>query len=124
MPAAELFAAVAVPWVVSEAAAFAVAAVCAIGDCSPAAAALNRGSSPKPPLRVLLLAGRRLTERWLGVDVPRDFNVDPDRLSHPSQLQSVIADVEAAGYVARVVSIHERHAVWETLRDAIRVSLT
>ena len=123
LPAAELFAAVVIPCLVAAATDFHVQGVCAVGDCDPAVAALNGGTSPKAPLRTVLLAARRLTTRWLGVSVPRDFNLDADRLSHPSQLAAVVADVEAAEWTAHVLPMEDTHPMWDCLREAICVSL-
>eukprot|EP00965_Chrysotila_dentata_P111616 3690416-Pleurochrysis_carterae.AAC.1 len=52
-------------------------------------------------MRELLGQARRLTSQWLAVSVPRDANVDADRLSHPHLLQEVVADAEAAGLRTR-----------------------
>jgi hypothetical protein len=119
MPVAELFGCVAVP-VAAAAAGAPMRAVCAVGDCDPAAAALNRGSSPRPPMRSVLVGARELTRAWLGVSVPRDFNFDADRLSHPSMLPAVQRDAEAAGFVVHLVA---RHLLpWDLLAGAISAS--
>ena len=118
MPAAELF----TGWAVVEAARDAAAveggirAVVAVGDCEPAAAALNAASSPTPQIDALLAAAREVTRQWLGVAIPREWNVDADRLSHPAQLPEVLADAVAAGLRPRVVDIPPR--CWATLRAA------
>ena len=116
MPAAELFG----QWAVAEAAAEArggsPTAVTAVGDCDPAAAALNAASSGKRQLRELLRGARHLCPLWLGVSVPREQNKDADRLSHPAQLGAVLDSARAAGVATTVVPIPQR--CWEALRRA------
>ena len=97
-----------------------VEAVYAVGDCSPAAAAMRLASSTVPQIRCLLLHQRLLTEQWLGVQVSRDFNKDADRLSHPSMLRRVMADAILAGFEPRVVPLLQ--SSWENLREAIHAS--
>eukprot|EP00965_Chrysotila_dentata_P160270 5292480-Pleurochrysis_carterae.AAC.1 len=87
MPTAELFGA----WAVAEAVGAASrdvkpTAVIAVGDCDPAAAALNSASSGAAAMRELLRGARMLTSQWLAVSVPREANGDADRLSHPHRL--------------------------------------
>jgi len=117
MPAAETFG----QWAVAEAAAAArgapPTAITAVGDCDPAAAALNAAASGKRQLRVLLRGARRLCPQWLAVSVPREQNKDADRLSHPGQLGAVLEAARAAGMATSVVPI-PRHC-WEALRRAI-----
>eukprot|EP00965_Chrysotila_dentata_P037986 1262726-Pleurochrysis_carterae.AAC.1 len=97
MPAAELFG----TWTLVEAVAAKKSrpprAVIAVGDCDPAALAINATSSEAAAMRALLAHARRLTIQWLAVAVPREANVDADRLSHPRLLGAVEADVRAAG---------------------------
>ena len=117
MPAAEIFG----QWAVAEAAAAArggeVTAVTAVGDCDPAAAALNAASSGTPQIRRLLRGTRQLSQHWLAVSVPREMNQDADRLSHPAELDSVLATAAAAGLTTEVVPIPPR--CWTALRHAI-----
>ena len=122
MPAAELF----TTWALAEAV-FAgaslgdsVTAVIAVGDCEPAAVALNAASSPTPQMDHLLGAARALTRQWLGVAVPREWNLDADRLSHPSMLGAVMADARAAGLQPRLV--HAPSRCWEVLRESCKLS--
>eukprot|EP00965_Chrysotila_dentata_P172923 5706871-Pleurochrysis_carterae.AAC.1 len=65
MPTAELFGA----WAVAEAVRARVhdtaAAVIAVGDCDPAAAALNAASSGAAAMREIIKHARRLTSQWL-----------------------------------------------------------
>ena len=67
MPAAELFA----TWAVAEAAASAkpFTAVIAVGDCDPAADALDAASSATPQMSALLAHARESAKQWLGVSV-------------------------------------------------------
>jgi hypothetical protein len=97
-----------------------IQAVTAIGDCDPAAAAINKSSSSVPQMRIILLAMREMTTAWLAVSVPRDFNFDADRLSHPSMLPAVLAEMRAAGLEAVVVRIPEHS--WATLPVAMVAS--
>jgi hypothetical protein len=48
-------------------------------------------------MRGLLLEARKLTRQWLAVSIPREYNLDADRLSHPKMLGEVRADAAAAG---------------------------
>ena len=94
-------------------------AVYSVGDCDPAAGALNAAASGNPQMRALLRPARRLASQWLGVSVPREANSDADRLSHPSELEAVAADAAAAGLTVRRARITE--ASWAALRGAIAV---
>ena len=62
-------------------------------------------------------AMRPLTGQWLGVQVPREWNQDGDRLSHPARLSAVRADAEARGVSTSVASIPDW--VWDELRQAM-----
>ena len=116
MPAAELFG----QWATAEAAAEArggpPTAVTAVGDCEPAAGALNAAASGNAQMRAILAGARVLCQQWLTVHVPREWNQDADRLSHPAQLESVLASAEAGGVIATHVKIPRR--CWEVLRRA------
>eukprot|EP00965_Chrysotila_dentata_P165101 5452063-Pleurochrysis_carterae.AAC.1 len=108
MPAAELFGS----WAVAEAVraatgARAMRAVVAVGDCDPAAAALNAACSGAAAMREVLRAARGLTAQWLAVSVPREANADADRLSHPRQLEAVEAEARGAGLTVRRARIPE-----------------
>ena len=97
MPAAELFG----MWAVAEAARAesgrSPAAITAVGDCDPAAGALYSVASRNAQMRGLLEGARGLSRQWLAVSIPREYNLDADRLSHPSMLEDVRADATAAG---------------------------
>ena len=113
MPAAELFA----TWAVAEAAASAkpFTAVIAVGDCDPAADALDAASSATPQMSALLAHARESAKQWLGVSVPREWNLDADRLSHPAELGHVLRDARLAGLSPSHVAIPEW--CWRALRD-------
>jgi hypothetical protein len=119
MPAAELFGAVAVAAAVAAERGEAPTAVTAVGDCDPAVGALNAASSGNAQMRVLLRAARALTGLWLAVSVPREANVDADRLSHPARYDEVAADAAAAQLVVRRARITA--GSWETLREAASI---
>eukprot|EP00965_Chrysotila_dentata_P056345 1869483-Pleurochrysis_carterae.AAC.1 len=108
MPAAELFGA----WAVAAAAARAMGhtprAVVAIGECDPAAAAIDTATSPRAQMR------------WRAVSVPREANGDADRLNHPHELPAVRREAEAAGLRARVAPIPDE--CWATLRASAQAA--
>ena len=116
MPAAELFA----QWAVLEAATgvSTPTPVIAVGDCDPAAAALNAASSGVPQMAHLLSAARLNRRQWLGVSVPREWNLDADRLSHPRLLQEVLRDIPSR-FSPRVERIPAH--CWATLRHAASI---
>ena len=120
LPSAEAFGCWALPAAVSSVCRLPIRSVTAVGDCDPAAAAINKASSSVPQLRAILLHMRKLTTQWLGVSVPRDFNFDADRLSHPSQLSSILAELREARRDAVVVGIPDY--VWDALREAMLLS--
>jgi hypothetical protein len=120
LPSAETFGCWALPEAISSVCRLPILSVTAIGDCDPAAAAINKSSSRVPQLRAILLQMRRLTTQWLGVSVPRDFNFDADRLSHPSQLPSILAEIRVARREAVVVRIPD--SLWAALRAAMLLS--
>ena len=114
MPAAELFGSIAVATAVAEARGFPPLAIFSIGDCAPAAGALNAATSGNPQMRELLalMAGADC----LALAVPREANLDGDRLSHPAELDAVCADAVAAGLTTYVAPITA--ASWARLRRA------
>ena len=95
--------------------------ITAVGDCAPAARALNLGASGSAQMRVLLRAACNTTRHWLGVAVPREWNLDADRLSHPTLYDEVEAEASAAG-------LHPERATvpkwaWDVLRAAMALPL-
>ena len=125
MPAAELF----TSWACLEAALGVsgyrdrIRAAIAVGDCQPAAAALNRASSPISLMREILHAARASLTQWLGVQVPRELNTLADVLSHPSRLPEALATIAAQGDTTPVLApLPPDHPVWATIRAAIAVS--
>ena len=117
MPAAETFGCWAVAQAYADYTGMRPTAVTAVGDCDPAAAALNAAASGKPQMRQLLRGARALCTQWLGVSLPRDLNLDADRLSHPALIDEVRADALAAGMVTHLVPIPP--VCWEVLSAAI-----
>lgn len=95
MPAGEVTASVALATAV--AARHHVEATIAITDCAPAAVAFTSLCSRSAQIHSLLGFARSFCPRWLGVHIPREWNTDADRLSHPSLAAMVIADAVAAG---------------------------
>jgi hypothetical protein len=116
MPAAELFGAVAVAEAVAAARGVAPTAITAVGDCDPAVGALNAASSGNAQMREVLQPARELTGLWLAVSVPREANVDADRLSHPELYGEVAESAVTAGLAVRRARITE--ASWAMLRRA------
>eukprot|EP00965_Chrysotila_dentata_P105989 3500078-Pleurochrysis_carterae.AAC.1 len=66
MPAAELFGCWAVVAAVAEVRGGPPRAVIAVGDCDPAAAALDAATSPRAQMRRILRGARSLCSQWLG----------------------------------------------------------
>ena len=102
MPAAELFGSIAVATVVASVIDSPATAVHAVTDCDPAAAALNAATSGVPQIRHILASAGACSPQWLAILVPREANVDADRLSHPSEYNDVERDAVAAGLTALV----------------------
>ena len=117
MPAAEAFGQWAVAQAYAECTGMVPTAITAVGDCDSAAAALNAAASGRAQMRQLLHGARALCQQWLGVSIPREFNLDADRLSHPARLDEVRRDALAAGVETHVVPIPP--GCWAVLRAAI-----
>ena len=117
MPAAELFGSVLVPRL-AQRAGMTAGPVYAIGDCDAVAMALNAAYSRTAQMRQLLDDARRIAAQWLAVSVPREANLDADRLSHPAMATTVCAEAAAAGL--RVVRPRAVQEDWDALRAAIR----
>ena len=121
MPAAELF----TSWACLEAALDAgslrphTLAAIAVGDCQPAAAALNRASSGAPVMRDTLAAARASIPQWLGVQVPRELNATADLLSHPSRRGEALAALAELGVTPVLAPLPPSHRCWTALRDAV-----
>lgn len=118
MPAAELFGMMALPRAMASAG-VRVAHVFSVGDCEPAMYTVQGGRSKHPVMRALLQSSLGLTPEWLAVAVPREQNTDADRLSHPSQLASVLEAAERALGAQHVHLVSASDALWEALRGAI-----
>eukprot|EP00965_Chrysotila_dentata_P172491 5691830-Pleurochrysis_carterae.AAC.1 len=65
MPAAELFGCWAVVAATAEACGEAPRAIIAIGDCDPAASAIDAATSPQAQMRRVLRGARGLCAQWL-----------------------------------------------------------
>lgn len=117
MPAAETFGQWAVAQAHAESTGLIPTAITAVGDCDPAAAAINAAASGRPQMRRLLRGARELCSQWLAVSIPRECNLDADRLSHPALLEEVRRDARARGVETHVVPIPPR--CWAVLRAAI-----
>ena len=117
MPAAELFGSVLVPRL-AQRAGMTAGPVYAIGDCDAVAMALNAAYSRTAQMRQLLDDARRIAAQWLAVSVPREANLDADRLSHPAMATTVCEEAAAAGL--RVVRPRAVQEDWDALRAAIR----
>lgn len=74
-------------------------AIVAVGDCVPAARAMSCRNSRSPQMRRLVGASVRSAPRWLGVHVPREWNLDADALSHPSRFGEVSQRIRLVGWV-------------------------
>ena len=118
MPAAELFGSVAIASAAASAIGSTPSAVHAVTDCDPAANAINATTSGVPQLRSILNIARQCSRLWLGIAVPREANVDADRLSHPKQYDDVAADATAAGLRVHRVRIPAESPLWDELRAA------
>ena len=132
MPAAELFGSVAIASAVAQhlsqlgrfdAVGGEPRAVYAVTDCSPAACAINAATSGTPQMRSLLRITCHSAPFWLGVAVPRELNIDADRLSHPHLCDHVMADACAAGLSAHRVRIAPESSLWTHLRQAAAVGI-
>ena len=118
MPAAELFAQLALPIAVSRLSP--CSAVFAVGDCGPAAGVLADLHSRNAQMRVLSAVATAQPWPWVSAKVPREANVDADRLSHPSLAEAVAADAEAADLVVTPLVLLDED--WGLLREAIEAS--
>ena len=122
MPLAETLGSLALPLALSGGRA--VRAVVAIGDCDPSASAITAGVSASAQVRELLRTMFAVTQRWTGVSVPREWNTDPDRLSHPSQLAAVLRDVPSSLQAVVVGADQlETAGFWRAARAAVALPL-
>ena len=119
MPAAELFGCVIIPRAAVRAG-MPPGPIYAVGDCDAAASALNAAYSKTPQMQALLQHARQLSSEWLAVTLPREANVDADRLSHPQLCEEVINDAQRAQL--SVTRVRLVQADWDDLRQAITAS--
>ena len=115
MPAAELFAAVVLPRAFARVAHH--SRTFAVGDCGPAVGTIDAMHSGNAQMQCILGAIQSMAGSWVSVKVPREANLDADRLSHPAQLDDVVADARLASLA--VVLLSPDHSDWALLRDAI-----
>ena len=71
-------------------------------------------------MRALLAHARRVTEQWLAVSVPREANLDADRLSHPDMAADVCEEARRAGLT--VIRVSMQRADWDDVRAAVRAA--
>ena len=138
VPAAELFAAWAVPTAACEACgrpAHSISGarvgpsgettleppIIAIGDCQPAVHVIDSATSGEATMRGILAAARKFSRFWLGIHVPREANRDADRLSHPANVNEVMAAASAAGLRPRRARVPDR--CFDSLRAALQRGL-
>lgn len=122
MPTAEVFGAyvlAAAVWDALGSGGF--SAIVSVTDCEPAARATSTSYSRSAQIRLLLEHMRSITPYWLGVHVPREWNHDADRLSHPTMVTAVISDACARGMRVRGVSPPVR--AWEALTHAAQLPM-
>ena len=134
VPAAELFAAWAVPMAVCEASerpAHLISGarvgpngettleppIIAIGDCQPAAHVIDSATSGEATMRCILASARQFSRFWLGVHVPREANRDADGLSHPANIDNIMSAARAAGFRPRRAIVSAE--CFEKLRAAL-----
>ena len=116
MPAAELFAAMAMEELVH--AEVLVQVAFDIIDCKPAATAITAATSASAQLRVLLRRLGAQRSQRLAVHVPRELNTDPDQLSHPSMACELIERAEAGGWHTHRFHMPDDHPLFDVLREA------
>lgn len=122
MPTAEVFGAYILAAAVSdELGPGKVSAVVSVTDCGPAARATSTSYSRSAQIRLLLERMRSVTPYWLGVHVPREWNVDADRLSHPSLALAVASDARARGIRVHMVSPPAQ--AWDALTAAAQLPM-
>jgi hypothetical protein len=115
MPAAELFASVVLPRAFARIAHH--SRTYAIGDCGPAVGTIDAMHSGNAQMRCILEAIQSMAGSWVSVKVHREANLDADRLSHPAELDSVVAEARLAGLT--VVLLTPDDSDWSLLRDAV-----
>ena len=115
MPAAELFASVVLPRAVARVAH--VSATFAVGDCGPSVGVISAMHSGNEQMRAILEVALDMGLPLVSVKVPREANLDADRLSHPDQLGEVLEDATGAGF--HVIVLHPNEEDWAALVRAI-----
>ena len=115
MPAAELFGIWALPDALAAAGVF-FRYVIGITDCAPAAAVINAGVSGNRQMRAVVRGANAIAAQWLAVHIPREWNGDADRLSHPDQAGDVVRDAQQAGLQVERTPVQA--AAWRRLEAA------
>jgi hypothetical protein len=105
MPAAELFTQLVLPAAVARLTH--LHTVFSVGDCEPSALVVGEMHSRNSQMRSLVASFATPGTTWIGAHVPREANLDADRLSHPSQLPDVVRDAKATNLNIRLLSLEE-----------------
>ena len=115
MPAAELFASVVLPRAFARVAHH--SRTFAVGDCGPAVATIDAMHSGNAQMQCILGAIQGMAGSWVSVKVPREANLDADRLSHPAELDAVIAEARLAALTVEL--LEPDYSDWALLREAV-----
>ena len=115
MPAAELFASVVLPRAFARVSSH--SRTFAIGDCGPAVGTIDAMHSGNTQMRCILQAVHATAGTWVSVKVPREANLDADRLSHPSELDGVQREAVESGLHVVILDPHADD--WDLLQRAI-----
>ncbi|KAL3922701.1 MAG: hypothetical protein SGPRY_004464 [Prymnesium sp.] len=92
--------------------------VVSVTDCRPAAIAVSSMYSKSSQMRFMARGLRTIAARWLGVHIPREANMDADRLSHPSRFSEEVAR-KATEWGLAVVRLDVPGWCWAVLEEAI-----
>ena len=118
--AVELFGTRAIAAAVMLARGRSASSITAVGDSDGAASVINSAASGNGQMRSLLsIASDPI---WLAISVPREANVDADRLSHPARADDVIREAASVGLrVTRLPRLTEGD--WSPLRHAASIGV-
>jgi hypothetical protein len=89
----------------------------AVGDCGPAVGTIDAMHSGNSQMQCVLEAIQCMAGSWVSVKVPREANLDADRLSHPLELKDVVREAEAAGWLVSLLQPNQSD--WDLLQRAI-----
>ena len=118
MPAGELFAAVLLPRMLARE--ISIRTCFAVGDCDPAVRTLASMHSAHPQMRRLVAWAASAKHCWVPAQVPREANMDADRLSHPDMYPQVLASLQEAGLIVHRLFPTEED--WTVLAEVISAS--